>query len=56
MPAPLEGDVAAMQAVFPIRSKTVWSNVYGLKADFAYREARNVGCGTLKGFSVVSAP
>lgn len=55
-PVPLEGEVAAMQSMFPVRAKTMWSEVYGLKADFAYRENRNVGCPSLKGFSVVNAP
>lgn len=54
-PVPLEGDVAAMQSMFPVRAKTTWSEVYGLKADFAYREKRNVACPSLKGFSVVNA-
>lgn len=55
-PVPLEGEVAAMQSMFPIRAKTMWSEVYGLKADFAFRESRNVACPSLKGFSVVNAP
>ena len=45
-----------MKSLFNNQTKTIWEGAYGLKADWAYYETKNVACPALKGFSVVNAP
>ncbi|KAK5165175.1 uncharacterized protein LTR77_009273 [Saxophila tyrrhenica] len=52
----LEGEVAILKAFYPVKGKTVWSDVFGYKVDQAYFEKPQAKCATLKGFSVVEAP
>ena len=52
----LNGDVAILQAFYPITTKKVWSGAWGFKVDQAYYERPQQACANLKGFNVVSAP
>ena len=55
-PVTVQGECAAMKSMFSVKKKTVWQDAYGLKADWAYYETKNVVCSAMKGFSVVNAP
>jgi hypothetical protein len=55
-PVAVEGDAAVLKQFFDPTKKTIWSGIYGIKYDTAYYERPAVRCGTLKGFSVISAP
>ena len=54
-PVGVAGEVAAMKSMYSVKTKTVWEGAWGLKADWAYYETKNVNCKALKGFSVANA-
>ena len=51
----VQGDAAVLSPYFT-KSKTIWSDAYGVKLDVAYHEQQNVACSSLKGFHVNQAP